>query len=63
MGGHKYMDQDKINQKIAELKMKYIRIQGDIEKLESTGHSIEKLEARLVDIENELKNYRSMLSK
>lgn len=57
------MDQDKINQKIAELKMEYIRIQGDIEKLESTGHSIEKLEARLVDIENELKNYRSMLSK
>lgn len=57
------MDQDKINQKIAELKMEYIRIQGDIEKLESTGHSIGKLEARLVDIENELKNYRSMLSK
>jgi ribosomal protein L29 len=57
------MSQDKINQKLAELKMEYIRIQGDIEKLESTGHSIEILEARLAEIENELKSLRSMLAK
>ena len=57
------MDLEKINQIVEELKMEYIRIQGDIEKLESTGHSIEKLEARLAEIENELKNLRSMLKK
>lgn len=56
------MDQGQINQQLAELKLEYIRIQGDIEKLESTGHSIEKLEARLGDIEDELKALRSMLT-
>ncbi|MGM7723271.1 SE1832 family protein [Metabacillus sp. Hm71] len=49
------MEKEKINQKISELKMEYIRIQGDIEKLESTGHSITKLEERLQEIEAELK--------
>jgi ribosomal protein L29 len=57
------MNSQDIQPKIDELKMEYIRIQGDIEKLESTGHSIEKLEARLIDIEEELSNYRSQLSK
>lgn len=52
-----------IQQKMEELKMEYIRIQGDIEKLESTGHSIDKLEARLVNIEAELSKCRSELSK
>ncbi|WP_299089589.1 SE1832 family protein [uncultured Metabacillus sp.] len=49
------MEKEKINQKISELKMEYIRIQGDIEKLESTGHSITKLEEKLQEIEAELK--------
>ena len=55
------MNKEKINEKISELKMEYIRIQGDIEKLESTGHSIMKLEERLQVIEIELKAQYSKL--
>jgi hypothetical protein len=55
------MNQEKINFKISELKMEYVRIQGDIEKLESTGHSITKLAERLLVIETELKNQYSKL--
>lgn len=49
------MNKEKINEIIAELKIEYIRIQGDIEKLESTGHFTMKLEERLQVIETELK--------
>ncbi|WP_175638689.1 SE1832 family protein [Metabacillus schmidteae] len=52
-----------IQQKIEDLKMEYSRIQGDMEKLESTGHSIEKLEEKLSFIEEELSTYRSALKK
>ncbi|MGM0874808.1 MAG: SE1832 family protein [Bacillota bacterium] len=55
------MDKNKKNEVISELKMEYIRIQGDIEKLESTGHSITKLEERLQVIETELKAQYSKL--
>lgn len=57
------MNKQEIQQKINELKMEYVRIQGDIEKLESTGHSIVKLEQRLSMIEEELSNYRYALEK
>lgn len=56
------MDKQDLNQKIEELKMEYIKIQGDIEKLESTGHSIDKLEARLSEIEKDLTTYRTKLA-
>ncbi|WP_197089676.1 SE1832 family protein [Bacillus sp. SA1-12] len=56
------MKKETINQKISGLKMEYIRIQGDIEKLESTGHSITKLEERLQEIEAELKDQYSHLN-
>ncbi|MFD2213346.1 SE1832 family protein [Metabacillus endolithicus] len=52
-----------VQQKIDELKMEYIRVQGDIEKLESTGHSTEKLEARLEEIELTITEYRTQLTK
>lgn len=55
------MNKSEINLKIEELKMEYIKVQGDIEKLESTGHSIEKLESKLEEIENSLKQYRELL--
>ncbi len=57
------MSKQEIQQNINELKMEYVRIQGDIEKLESTGHSIVKLEQRLSMIEEELSNYRYALEK
>lgn len=50
-----------IEQRIAELKMDYIRIQNDMEKLESTGHDITKAEQRLIEIENELQELRKKL--
>lgn len=50
-----------IEQRIAELKMDYIRIQNDIEKLESTGHDITKAEQRLSEIEKELQELRKKL--
>jgi prefoldin subunit 5 len=56
------MNKTEINQKIEELKMEYVKLQGDIEKLESTGHSIKKSLEKLSEIENELKSYRSLLS-
>lgn len=55
------MSAQEIQQKIDELKMKYIKIQGDIEKLESTGHSVERLEERLSVIEEELSSCRNAL--
>ncbi len=56
------MDKQELNQKIEELKMEYVKIQGDIEKLVSTGHSIEKLEAKLSEIEKDLTTYRTKLA-
>jgi ribosomal protein L29 len=55
------MTKQELQQKIDELKMEYVKIQGDIEKVVSTGHSIEKLEVKLSLIEEELSNYRSAL--
>lgn len=57
------MSSQDVQQKIEELKMEYIRVQGDIEKLEATGHSIEKLESMLLELEEELSKYRSQLKK
>ncbi|HWI48101.1 MAG TPA: SE1832 family protein [Rummeliibacillus sp.] len=48
---------------IAELKSDYIRQQGDIEKLESTGYPelIEKAEQRLSDMEKQLAELNKQL--
>ncbi|MBM7603788.1 ribosomal protein L29 [Metabacillus crassostreae] len=56
------MSPNEINQKIDELKMEYIKVQGNIEKLESTGHSTEQLELKLNEIEEEIKKYRMTLN-
>lgn len=50
------MDKAALEAEIAELKMDYIRHQGDIEKLETTGHSrmVEKAEQRLEAMEQRL---------
>ncbi|MDR9793469.1 SE1832 family protein [Aeribacillus pallidus] len=57
------MTKQEIEQRIAELKSDYIRIQGDIEKLESVRGNIEKAEQQLTEIENELANLRTALNK
>lgn len=54
-----------IEYQILELKSDYIRQQGDIEKLESTGfpQMIEKAEQRLKDMETELARLNEELNK
>ncbi|CAD2072452.1 SE1832 family protein [Phocicoccus pinnipedialis] len=47
-----------LEQKLKELKYDYIRLQGDLEKIESTGHSPEKMIAKLHDIEDEMRNLK-----
>lgn len=50
------MDQKQVEREIAELKMDYINLQGDIEKLESVGQNrqVEKAEERLSNMEDRL---------
>ncbi len=50
------MDKRQVENEIAELKMDYINLQGDIEKLESTGNNsfVRKAETRLAAMEEEL---------
>ncbi|MCM3321290.1 SE1832 family protein [Cytobacillus kochii] len=48
------MSLKEIENQLAELKMDYMRLQDDIEKLESFGRSVEKQELRMKEIEEEL---------
>lgn len=43
-----------LDYKLKELKHDYVRIQADLEKVESTGHNTDSLEKQLVIIENEI---------
>lgn len=57
------LTKSQIESQIAELKMDYINLQGDMEKLESLGHAgsvtqaverLEKMEERLADLNKQL---------
>ena len=50
------MDKKQIEREIAELKMEYVNLQGDIEKLESVGQNkfVAKSEVRLGAMEEQL---------
>lgn len=50
------MDKKQIEREIAELKMDYINLQGDIEKFESVGQNrqVTKAEERLASMEERL---------
>lgn len=58
------MNRQEIENEIAELKMDYIRHQGDIEKLETTGHAkmVEKAEQRLERMEQKLAELNQKLA-
>lgn len=58
------MNAQDIKAQIEELKMDYIRLQGDMEKLESTGHPamLEKAEQRLADMELQLADLNKKLA-
>jgi len=53
-----------IQYQITELKMDYMNLQGDIEKLESTGHNdmVTKAEQRLSDMEARLAELNKQLA-
>lgn len=57
------MDKKQIEQEIAELKMDYINLQGDIEKLESVGQNrqVQKAEERLGHMEKRLSELNAQL--
>ncbi|MBM7580287.1 SE1832 family protein [Jeotgalibacillus terrae] len=54
------MTQNEIKNRIAELKMEYIRAQDDLEKLESVGRDGEFAQKRLTGIEEELSELRKL---
>lgn len=58
------LTKSKIQSQIAELKMDYINLQGDIEKLENTGHidSVTKAETRLANMEDQLAELNKQLA-
>lgn len=53
-----------IEQQILQLKMDYINLQGDIEKLENTGHidSVTQAEKRLAKMEQQLAELNKQLA-
>lgn len=57
------MDKKQIEQEIAELKMDYINLQGDIEKLESVGQNrqVQKAEEHLGHMEKRLSELNAQL--
>lgn len=50
-----------LNDQLLELKSTYIRLQGDIEKLGSTGNDVSHLEKQLETLENEIKKTRKAI--
>ncbi|ANU27394.1 SE1832 family protein [Planococcus versutus] len=58
------MNKRELEYAIAELKMDYVRHQGDIEKLETTGHDgmVEKAELRLEKMELQLAELNKKLA-
>lgn len=58
------MDKKQIEQAIAELKMEYINLQGDIEKLESVGQNrrVAQTEERLGTMEEKLSQLNKQLA-
>ncbi|MFC5589268.1 SE1832 family protein [Sporosarcina soli] len=58
------MEKRQVESAIAELKMDYINLQGDIEKLESTGNNsfVKKAEIRLAAMEEKLAHLNKQLA-
>jgi len=58
------MNKRQVENEIVELKMDYINLQGDIEKLESTGNDsfVKKAELRLASLEERLAELNKKLA-
>jgi arginine/lysine/ornithine decarboxylase len=57
------MTKKEIQDQIAFLKADYIRIQGDLDKLEAAGGNIQNAEKQLARMEEELKDLNKQLAK
>ncbi|TCP31307.1 hypothetical protein EV207_103192 [Scopulibacillus darangshiensis] len=55
------MKREEIEQRITDLKADYVRVQSDIEKLQSVGGNAKPTEKVLDNIESELKELRRKL--
>ncbi|MCP8617364.1 SE1832 family protein [Salirhabdus salicampi] len=55
------MTKKELEQQIAQLKNDYVRIQGDLDKLESVGGNVANLEQSLNTMEEELAQLRKQL--
>lgn len=55
------MTKKEVETRIELLKMDYVRIQNDMEKLESVGQRTTKAEQQLIKIEDELRSLRKQL--
>ncbi|HLR19147.1 MAG TPA: SE1832 family protein [Staphylococcus sp.] len=51
-----------LNEKLAELKHDYVRLQGDLEKRESVNQQVDPLLRQLEEIEKEIASVRSEIS-
>ncbi|MBB6453865.1 chromosome segregation ATPase [Salirhabdus euzebyi] len=56
------MSRKEIQEQIDQLKMDYIRIQGDLDKLEAVGGRVSPLEKTLERMESELSKLRDQLA-
>ncbi|WP_176140533.1 SE1832 family protein [Halobacillus salinus] len=56
------MTKKEIQDQITFLKSDYIRIQGDLDKLEAAGGNVQRAEAQLERMENELKELKKQLA-
>lgn len=50
-----------LESKLQELKYEYAHLQGDLEKIESTGHPTKKMTDRLATLEKEIKEVRQAI--
>jgi len=57
------MDKKQLEAKLLELKSDYIRIQGDLDKLEAVGGRVSSAEEQLVRLEKEIAETNKQLEK
>ncbi|KYG34783.1 SE1832 family protein [Alkalihalobacillus trypoxylicola] len=55
------MAQEKVKDRLEELKAEYVRLQQDLEKVESLSHNMSPLEKQLISLEEEINELNSLL--
>ncbi|HSU80643.1 MAG TPA: SE1832 family protein [Candidatus Angelobacter sp.] len=55
------MSKEDLLEQLDELKLDYLRLQGDLEKLETTGQSTTPIEKQLKSLEDNMRSLREQL--